>query len=419
MRLFRSIPFGLLDAGSASLATFVTGVYAVGEFDPADLGVYALFFAIFLVAAIVPSSLVFLPAEVRLLDRPLKQRLDGFRLTLPAGLPVSAGASLLVLLAWIPAADASPSLVVPLAVTTVLVAMLSPIQDHVRRVMHMAGTSWLAAMTSVVQLVVTGAALFAGVAAGVDAAWIPFGALLVANLVSTTIGLILARRSADPTDGVPFTLRDLAASGRWLTGVGLLPLGAAFLAAAIVDLSAGSEFLGFAEASRIASRPFLVFVTGISAVLNPPSLLAGRRRDRGEGVRLARISRLTVIGSGVLLLAWTGFDWRGNPMAWLVPEAYSVEGLTAFTILTFVIWGMLFSDESQLIGGGRELDIFKIYFIGTLVQIPIALTAPVTESYALILSIFGFGVVRWIGYRRAVSRLYPPDGAKTSQVARA
>ncbi|NNC93424.1 MAG: hypothetical protein HKN80_13125 [Acidimicrobiia bacterium] len=124
-------------------------------------------------------------------------------------------------------------------------------------------------------------------------------------------------------------------------------------------------------------------------------------------MRLARVSRLTVIGSGVLFLAWTGFDWAGNPMAWLVPEAYSVAGLTALTIFTFVIFGMLFSDESQLIGGGRELDVFKIYLVGALVQIPIAFTAPVTESYALILSVLGFGVVRWIGYRGARRRLYP------------
>lgn len=417
MRLSRSIPFGLLDAGSAALATFATGVYAVDQFDPDELGVYALFFAIFLVAAIVPTSLVFLPGEVRLLDRPEGQRLDGFRLTLPAGFPVAAAASLLVMLAWIPAAEASRSLVIPLIVTTVLVALLSPIQDHVRRVMHLAGTSWLAAVTSVVQLVVTGASLAAGTAGGVDAAWIPFGALLAANVVSTGVGLFLARRYATPVPGDPFALRSLAASGRWLTGVGILPLLAAFLAAAIVDLTAGSEFVGFAEAARIAARPLLVLVTGISAVLNPPSMLAGRRRDRTEGVRLARISKLTVVGSGLVLLAWTGFDWPGNPMAWLVPEAYSIEGLTAVTIVTFVVFGMLFSDESQLIGGGRELDIFRIYLIGTLVQIPIAFTAPVTESFALILSTLGFGIVRFLGYRWALSRLYPPGTERSDAPA--
>jgi len=231
-------------------------------------------------------------------------------------------------------------------------------------------------------------------------------------VVSTAVGLFLARRYATPVPGDPFALRSLAASGRWLTGVGLLPLMAAFLAAAIVDLTAGSEFVGFAEAARIAARPLLVFVTGISAVLNPPSMLAGRRRDRTEGVRLARISKLTVVGSGLVLLAWTGFDWPGNPMAWLVPEAYSIEGLTAVTIITFVVFGMLFSDESQLIGGGRELDIFRIYLIGTLVQIPIAFTAPVTESFALILSTLGFGIVRFFGYRWALSRLYPPGTAR-------
>lgn len=406
IRLSQSIPIGLLDAGSAALATFAIGVYAAANFAPADLGVYALFFAIFLLAAIVPSSLVFLPGEVRLLDLPREQRLDGFRLTLPVGVPVAAGASLLVLIALIPAADAGRSLVVPLTITTIVAAILSPIQDHVRRVMHLAGTSWLAALTSIVQLIVAGACLFGGIAAGLDTVWIPFGTLVVANAVSASVGILLARRYAAPAVGTPFTIRDLAASGRWLTGVGLLPLGTTFLAAAIVDLTAGSEFLGFAEAARIASRPLLVLVTGFSAVLTPPSLLAGRNRDRGEGVRLARISKLVVIGSGLLLLLWTGFDWWGNPMAWLVPEAYTVNGLTAVTIFTAVIWGMLFSDESQLIGGGREVDIFKIYLVGALVQVPIAFTAPITESYALVLSALGFGIVRLVGYRRALGRVY-------------
>ncbi|MBT8216486.1 MAG: hypothetical protein KJO17_06535 [Acidimicrobiia bacterium] len=414
MRLRKSLPAGLLDAGSAALATFGTGVYAARFFDTesGELGVYALFFAIFLVAAIVPFKLVFLPSEVRLLDLPQEQQLGGFRLTLPAGLPVAIGGGLIVLLAWIPALDADLSLVVPLAITTVITGILSPIQDHVRRVMHQAGRSWLAAATSIVQLAVAGAVITAAVVLDLDKAWIPFGSLALANTFSIGAGLVLAHRAAERAPGDPYGFRGLAVSGRWLTGFGLLPVGANFLAAAIVAVVAGEVFLGFAEASRVAARPLLVFVTGISAVLNPPSLMAGRDRDPAAGRRIARISKLVVVGSGFGFLAWMGFDWVGNPMAWLVEQAYTVEGLTAVTIIVNIFWGMLFSEEAQLIGGGREVDIFKIYVIAAVVEIAIAFTAPITEGFAVPLAILGFAVVRWYGYRWSLARLYaeqPPD----------
>ena len=92
MRLSKALPAGLVDAGSAALATFGTGVYAANYFDQdiGELGVYGLFFAIFLVAAIVPFKLAFLPGEVRLLSLPQVEQLGGFRLTMPVGIPVAA-----------------------------------------------------------------------------------------------------------------------------------------------------------------------------------------------------------------------------------------------------------------------------------------------------------------------------------------
>jgi hypothetical protein len=113
---------------------------------------------------------------------------------------------------------------------------------------------------------------------------------------------------------------------------------------------------------------------------------------------------------GVAMFLWMGFDWVGNPMVWLVEEAYTVEFLTAATILTNTFWGMWFSDESQLIGGGQEVDIFKVFLFGAVVQIAVAFTAPVTESFAVPLSMLAFGIVRWFGYRWSLRRLYakPP-----------
>ena len=325
MGLTRALPAGLLDAGSAALATFASGVYAANYYDreSGELGVFALFFAIFLVAAIVPFKFAFLPGEVRLLSLPKAQQLGGFRLTLPAGVPVALAGSLVVLLALIPAGDAGSSLLIPLAVTTVIAAFLSPIQDHVRRVMHQAGRSWLAATTSIVQLTVALAAIGVAIAADIDRSWVPFGALVVANTVSTTVGLALALRNSRPARGERYRLRSLGVSGRWLTGFGLLPVGATFVAASIVALIAGKDILGSAEAARVAGRPVLVFVAGVAAVMNPPSLIAGRDRNRAEGARLSGIASKVMLVFGAAMFLWMGFDWVGNPMVWLVEEAYS------------------------------------------------------------------------------------------------
>ena len=417
MRLTKSIPAGLVDAGAAALATFGAGVYAANYFDPetGELGVYALFFAIFLVAAIVPFKLAFLPAEVRLLSLPPAQQLGGFRLTMPAGVPVAMVSGLLVLVAWIPAIDAEFSLVVPLAITTVITGILSPIQDHIRRVMHQAGQSWLAALTSSTQLAVAAAIITIGVFVDVDKAWIPFGSLVMANTVSIGVGLLLARGRAEPATGEPYVLSELATSGRWLAGYGLVPVVSTFLVAAIVDVTAGSDFLGFAEAARVAGRPLLVFMTGVSAVLNPRAFVAGRDRDRPAGARLARVGHLIVLGPGAVVLLWLGLEWAGNPMAWLVENAYTVEFLVVITIAANILWGFLFVEEAQLIGGRREVDIFRIYLIGGLVQVAIAFTAVWTESFAVPLAYIGFGVVRVFGFRGALRRLYEPGDDETGE----
>lgn len=401
----------------AALATFSVGIYAARYFTPEDLGIYALFFAAFLVAAIVPFKLAFLPSEVQLLEIPQPDRLGGFRLTMPAGLPVALGSGLITLMAVIPAWGTSGGLLWPLAITAFVTSVLSPIQDHIRRVMHLAGRSWLAALTSTVQLSIVVTTITFGLATGLDDAWVPFGGLAAANTISIMVGLALARRHAHPVPGTAYPLQRLARSGKWLTGIGLMPAGAAFAAAAIVALLAGDRFLGFAEAARVAARPLLVFMTGLSAVLNPPSMEAGRDRNHREGIRLARLADQLVIGVGILVLAWLGINWIGNPMAALVEGAYEIGGLVALTIVANIAWGALFSQEAQLIGGSREVDLFRVHAVGAVVQVIVAFSAPITEAYALPLSIGAFAIVRWIGFQWALARLYRPSKPSRSDGA--
>ena len=91
-----------------------------------------------------------------------------------------------------------PTVVAPLALTAALTTILSPVQDHLRRVFHLADQSWRAAATSAVQFGVATVCLAVGYFAfDVPAAWLPFGSLAVANAASLTAGFALARPGAE------------------------------------------------------------------------------------------------------------------------------------------------------------------------------------------------------------------------------
>ena len=139
----RLIPAGLVDQGFASLATFVIGLYALGltnEFVSAA-GAFALFFGAFRIATVIPTWLMFVPAEVASLDHERRQRGGVLAQSLKLGLGPSLLAAPLVLLPilwisyfWTPEEQPDTILLVAYGLGGVIAAFLSPIQDHVRRV---------------------------------------------------------------------------------------------------------------------------------------------------------------------------------------------------------------------------------------------------------------------------------------------
>ncbi len=68
------LPAGLVDAGASSLATFVTGVAATRLLDSSELGAYAIFFSAWLLASQLPTALILVPAEAKLVHIPSKER---------------------------------------------------------------------------------------------------------------------------------------------------------------------------------------------------------------------------------------------------------------------------------------------------------------------------------------------------------
>ena len=104
------LPAGIIDAGFASLATFVASLVAVVIFSDADRGIYAVYFTAFNLGAIIAYQLVYVPAEIESVARELPIRITIIDDSLRIGrLPAVIGA-LIILGATIttaPIADAN------------------------------------------------------------------------------------------------------------------------------------------------------------------------------------------------------------------------------------------------------------------------------------------------------------------------
>lgn len=398
---------GIADIAAASLATFATGLFAARYLEARLLGVYALFFITFQLAAEVPSRLVLVPGEVKLLDVPKVQRNQGFRVTLRFGVPMAFAAASLTMLAWIPGiSSATAAEIGPVAATACVLSFLSPIQDHIRRLQHLAGISRIAALMSIVQLVAVTAALMIALGRDIDPLWVPFGALSVANAFSLAVGIAVSSRNGEPPEHFDLRYRELLRSGRWLLAMTLIPRVAEFGAGFLVAVLAGSTYLGFAEAARIVARPLHVVIDGIAVVINPLAMEAGRNREPETGARFTRLATVAVPALALLMLLVVGINWSVNPLAPLIRNAYEVPGLVAVTILANAASGMLISQRAQLIGGGREAGLTGVEAMGSILLVVVALSAGVTHSFAIPLGLLALYAARWIGYRTALRNLY-------------
>ncbi|HUP02321.1 MAG TPA: hypothetical protein VM737_12540 [Gemmatimonadota bacterium] len=406
--VFRSIVAGLFDAGFASLATFVVGLYAARVFDPAILGAYALAFAAFTLAANISAQLVFVPCQVDSLSLERSRRLSVLGNSLKLGLPV-AFLSALAVSTWLlfSASDLPREISEALTFTAIACALVSPVQDHVRRMLHLADMSWAAATVSTVQFLGISAFVLLFVASGIPSYWIPFGALTAANLLSLIIGAVLGSRAMKGRDAARrFGIVDAVRSGRWLLIVVLLASGANFVAAALVTQLAGAPALGYAEAARICAQPIWVLVMGLRAVLGPRSMEAARARDRHRAGRISGGFAALVLLIGVAYVVAAGFDWWGNPLARLLPNAYAVPYLVLLWILGNIVIGLQSSPRAELIGGGREVGLAVAEFWSSLVRTAISATARVTDSFAMPVGVLLAALVRWLDYRRRAHRLY-------------
>ncbi len=402
------ITAGVLDAAMSSLATFLGGLVAANILGDVELGVYAVFFTAFNFGQVVANNLVYIPAEVVAVAWKAPIRTRVLTQSIPMGLlPSILGASAIAI-ATLVAAQIAPSEVwLPLTVTSAVTTFLWPTQDHIRRMLHIADRSWAAAAVSTAHFIITAISIGVLIFIDVRAEWIPFGALAIANLASLLIGLILAKPPAGAEKAPErLNLRNLTRSGIWLmTGVGIPPV-AAFGAATIITFAAGPEALGFAEAARIAAHPVLVLGTGLGYVMGPRIMRGAIARDLAVSKHNHRRFNSFVIMASIAYAAIVGFDWIGNPMAVLVPDAYVVEWLVIATIFANIFMSALVLVLQELTAARRARTIAFVSMASAPLQLLAAATAGVTEAFARPISLVVGNGARLFGNTRAIADIY-------------
>jgi O-antigen/teichoic acid export membrane protein len=398
MRLRHALPAGLLDAGFASLARLAIGIFAARTLSVSDLGAYALFFSAFVFACVVPMQFVLVPAELATLPAARLDRLALLRQSWRIGAPTAAAAAVLASVAAGLGAEAPAKVLWPLVLTMTACATVTPLQEHTRRVLHLAGVSWHAAAVSLVQIGGVVAAL--GLLAWVDAPplWHPFGALTIATVVSLTAGLLLARRRQPPATLPRYGVTRLMRSGRWLLAIEVITAGATFLASVLVSRFDTPESLGYAEAARIVGQPLVVLASGLSVVLSPRAMEAGAGRDRTAARRVARPYAVLLVAVGLAYGALTVVPWWGNPLGTLVPQAYVLAGLVPITVASFVLFGLPMIPRSELTGAGRERVLPQVGLAAAVVQCAVSLSAVRIGAFARPVGVATFGVVLLLGY---------------------
>lgn len=395
----RQLAAGVIDAGVASLATFAAGLTGVRLLSDIDRGVYGVFFTAFFLGSVIVTELILVPAQVVAVDLPKEQRLRVTRRSLLLGLVPGVVGMLAALAAAVLTGDLTDTTVITaLTLTTAVTIVVSPMQDHVRQLLHIADRSWSAVAVSAVQLVgvATGIALL--VTTDVNRAWVPFGSLAAANVLSLTTGLVLAgAHRRESTDPAAMTFGGLAASGKWLVIRAATPAAFAFIAANILTQLAGPEAYGYAEAARQVAQPITVLAVGLMAILGPRAVRAGSGGDAVAGAHNRRSFVGLMLLAGVAYMALAGFDWALNPMAWLVPAAYVVSGLVIATVVANMLAAVFLILGRELLGAGQARSLAVISIVATPALPLAAATAGTTEAFARPIGYIVEGSIRVLG----------------------
>lgn len=395
---------GQLDAGLASLGSFIAGLYAVRELSASELGAYALMFNAYVMVTQFSAQLIYTPSEVHSVGWDQEQRLTGLQASTRKGTMVAIVASLGMVLAALPlAGSVSSVIVVAFVVSGLLLAMVSPTQDHVRRTFHLAGQSWRAATMSAVMVVATAGGII-GVGE-LSPAWAPFGGLLVGNVVSLAISRKWLR-GLGPAPDVP-SYRELFSRGRWLLGVGLASTGFGYLSATLVKVLAGVAALGYVEGARVVAQPINIISLGLVAVVAPQAMEASLHKDRGRARRWRVRFLLLLAMVAVPYALLTGGSWSANPLVGLIPNAYAVEGLVTLSLISAFLNSASNPWRAELLAARLEGVLGRsVATTGLLESAVVAGTAGVAGPAALPIGHGIAAAARWVWFHLRLARWY-------------
>lgn len=396
------LPAGIVDAGFASLATFVAGLIAVTLLNDLDRGIYAVFFVAFNLGAIIAYQLVYVPAEIVSVSRPLGKRLTILDDSLRVGRLPALGGSLVILAATVttaPIADAGLSFA--LTVSAFMATFLSPTQDHLRRTLHIAHRPWHAAYMSIVQFVVTLTSIGVMWLIDVPVVWIPFGSLAIANTISMTFGrfLIYRDRHGAVAPG-HITFRELSQQGRWLLFQAIIPALAAFATANIITYLASPEAMGYAEAARIVAQPIMVAAGGLTSALRPRVMEAAMLRDLQVSKRVQTLYIGIVLLATLVYIPIVGGNWAWNPLVAVVPAAYEVQYLVIAAIVSNAVMSTQFLVVNEMMAANRARELTIAEALATPLRLIAATAAIFIGAFALPFSqiVNGFNVLVFLIY---------------------
>lgn len=404
---------GIFDSGLSSLATFGVGFFAIRTLEPAVLGAYSLVATALFLTSLLPAQLVFTPLEIQALTLPARDRPRLLTHTIPLGVAPALLAALLTPLWVFFAPGTSRDVVVALTTTGAICAFASPIQDHVRRVLHLGDASWAAAIVSAAQLLGAAGVILSMSMLGTPATWIPLGALASANVLSSLVGLVLAWR-VGAREGTPpdFDLPGAIRAGRMLVLVAFMPASIEFVAAAVVARVAGAAMLGYAEAARVVAQPIWVLATGLAAVMVPQSMAAAHERRMLDARRLARRHASLIASFALLYILVAGYAWPWNPLRILLPKAYVLTGMVSLMIVANCFLAFSALGHAELLGGRRQATRLRIETVSNVVRLGMIAGTKWLGAFAIPVGMIALGIVRRVAIDRSLRVYYEERDAE-------
>lgn len=398
---WRRLLAGQMDSAVSSLSGLAAAIYAARNLPPLGMGAYGMFYAMFGLVSQVSTQLIMSPAQAISVEYDPEFRLGILRKSTGLGALIGALPAALVPLGLLQLPGVTPELGVPLAVTASMFALLSPVQDHVRSMFHIANQNWKAVSVASVQA--------GGVLLGIlwlprfGIAWVPFGAMVIGNALSTLFGMILALGVSIPQ--LP-RFSQFWEIGKSLAITGLAAAGGTYLVATVVVQIAGAETLGLFETARVAARPLQVVGLGLIAVLSPQLMEAAMRRERAGAARVRRFYWLATALLGLVYMGLFAWPWRFNPMVWLVPNTYIVPGLAAAAILGNIAWNLALPVQAELVALRRHQQVAVLELGAQALRSALAFTAALVAAFAVPITLIAGASVKTVVGLRFIGRFY-------------